>query len=303
MLKKLWSGLFGKNEPIANDDDGDFAQRRKSSRRNCEFNVDGMLGRRGFCATVVDMSAGGMKVQCSKPIGVKNKSVLKLTYPNPIKGCTNMTVECVARWSRMRESDGVQFVGVEFKDRKKIGSSWVKPKMKDLGFQSYNVREQRQDMRIACRLPASITVAGTKLKCAIRDIGLGGLYLELQKPLRGGAEVSVQVEGNSSFPATTFEAKVLHQQHPEPGAPFGHGVLFRSLSTEQTEQLKEYLLLQREKQWEDTSVELDFVYAPSLEQEEDELEDVEIPDLADIMEETEVAEEEIETEAVEPEEA
>lgn len=291
MLKKLWSGLLGRNKSDSSNDSQvshNFEQRRKSSRRACEFQVDGMAGRQGFYATVVDMSAGGLKVQCSKPISVKTKSTVKLTFPNPIKGCTDMTVDCIARWSRMRDADGVQFVGLEFKDHKKMGTSWVKAKMKDLGFQSYNVREQRKDMRIACRLPATIKVSGLPLKCSVRDIGLGGLFLELQKPLRPGAEVSIQVNKTSHFPETTFEGRVLHQQHPEPGAPFGHGLTFRNLSSEHRELLQSFLVERRESQWEETSEELEFLYAPSLEDETSEFENVEIPDLADIMEETQV---------------
>lgn len=243
-------------------------------------------GRKSFNAILIDMSVGGLCLKCYTPQKVKPKAVLRVTYPEPIPKVDVMTVECLVRWSRTRDSDGSQMIGMEFKDKKGMGKSWVKAKMQDLGFRPYNLKDQRQNFRLSCHLKADIVLGGGTLNGVVKNLGLGGVLVQLAKPLRAGAEVELKFKGGE-LPGT-YTGTVRHQQHPDPGSPFSHGLAFTAVTAEQSEALKEFLAEQQKTLWEKAGpTGEDFMtymdIAPAHE-------DVEIPDLESIMEETHVDE-------------
>ena len=245
------------------------------------------------------MSVGGLRIHLPEPTKLKQKSVLKVSF---FEGKHQLkTVECLTRWTRLRESDGTQVAGVEFKDPKGLGRSWVKPKMQELGFRPYNIKEQRNDYRVSCNLKGSVNLGGTVLPCRIKNIGLGGLFLKLSKPIRAGAAVEIKIKDNADFPDGTYKATVRHQQHPEPTSPWGYGMAFQATSMEQADIIREFIQQRQVKEWEalraDSVDEYDdyAIYAEAAGdtgQASSVHDDIEIPSLDSIMEETEPEEEE-----------
>lgn len=293
MFKKLFGGLMGGSAKA--EAGPNFEQRRKTARRPCKLEVEIFYGKSSSLGTVVDMGVGGLRLQTDSPLTLKNKALLRVTYPEPIPKHDQMTVECLTRWTKMREADSNQFIGVEFKDPKGLGKSWVKAKMQDIGFRPYNIRDQRSNFRVKCRLPATLSGSGG-VKCLLLDVGIGGFQVSLRQPVRAGATIKLKLDEHPQLGKAVYSGTVRHQQHPDPSAPFGYGCSFVSLEPEQEEALKEFLISEHAVQWEKVSEWSHFLYdAVGTESATD---DVEIPDLESIMEETEVAEE---TEAPEAE--
>lgn len=276
MFKKLFGGLLGGSQD-SSEEARVFEQRRRLARRPCSIEAEAKVGRSGFMVTVVDLGPGGMRLHCEQPMKAKPKTVVKVTYPGEIPKHDVLTVEGVVKWSKIRESDGSEFVGLEYKDQKALGRSWVKAKMHDLGFASYNLKEQRADHRVIAQLPGTLDLAGTKLKCAIIDIGLGGLFLQLHQPLRPGATIDVMVDENPRLPKTVYRATVRHQQQFDPADPFGYGCAFTQLSEQQREDLREFLVTQHAENWERLREWPDLLYLAAA------AGAVEVPDLASIL--------------------
>lgn len=283
MFKKLFGGL-GKGRAVESETRS-FEQRRKASRRPCAIEVECNLGKKGYMAQVVDMGVAGLRLHAESPIPVKPKSILHVTYPENLPKVENLTTECIVRWSKMREADSSQFIGLEFKDPKALGRSWIKVKMQDVGFQSWNLKELRSQHRVVAQLPATLDVGGEQRNCALVNLGLGGIFIELHQPLRAGAAIAVKVGKNDRLPGTVYRAVVRHQQQLDPGDPFGYGCAFQGLTEQQTEDIKTFLVEQHEANWERLEEWPDLLYAAASNAAA--AEEVVIPDLASILEETE----------------
>jgi hypothetical protein len=280
MFKKLFGGILGggsESQSVRS-----FEQRRKLARRPCEIEVEVTVGRKGHMATVVDLGPGGMRLCCELPLKAKPKTLVRVTYPGSIPKHDVLTVECVVRWSKLRQADGAEFVGLEYKDQKALARSWVKAKMLDLGFSSYNLKEQRAHHRVVAQLLGTLEIGGVTRNCVVGDLGLGGLYIQLHQPIRAGAVIDVKVKDSPRLPGTTYVATVRHQQQADPGDPFGYGCSFTRLSEEQAEAIKEFLVEQHEQNWERTEPWPDLLYIASAEA-AGQSEQVEIPDLASIL--------------------
>jgi len=290
MLKKLFGGFRKKKATTSGTSDGpNFTQRRKSARRACQIPVELQQGRTEYQAEVVDLSAGGLKLKCDAPFDLKLKKVLKVTYPEALGKQDIIQIDTVPHWFRIRQYDGALFIGVEYKDPKQLGRSWVKAVMQDIGFRPYNIKEQRKEFRLSCKIPGIVDVAGQQLDCKVLNMGLGGMYIELTKPLRAGAAVKVKLDDNPFIAKGVYEGAVRHQQHPDPSSPFGHGLSFTSLSDEQTENLREFLKERQQTVWEEREMLYDpsaDYYAAASQDSEEEGDDVEVPDLDAILEET-----------------
>lgn len=280
MFKKLFGGLRGSklDQPSPT-----FDQRRKMARRPCRIEVEVVSGRKGFMMEVVDLGAGGLRLHHSQPDAFKIGATLKVIHPEPIPKHDVLSTECLVRWSRLRDADGSQFLGVEYKDPKALARSWVKAKMQDLGFQSYNLREQRAAHRTASGLTAMLDLAGTSVPCGTGNIGEGGCFISLRQPIRAGATIKVKVSAGQPLEGATYTAVVRHQQQADPGDPFGYGCAFQSLGPAEVEQIHAFMLEQHTLNWERTEEWPDLSYgahaAPAFG-------DVEIPSLDSILDES-----------------
>lgn len=288
MFKKLFGGLGKGRAP--DSDARSFEQRRKASRRPCSIEVECNVSKKGYMAEVVDMGVAGLRLHSESPMPVKPKSVMHVTYAGNLPKVQDLTTECIVRWSKMREADSTQFIGLEFKDPKGLGKSWVKAKMQDVGFQSWNLKELRSQHRVVAQLPATLGVSGELRNCALINIGLGGIYIELHQALRAGATIMVKVGKNDRLPPTTYTAVVRHQQQHDPGDPFGYGCSFQGLTPEQTDDIKAFLVEQHAANWERLEEWPDLLYVASSNAAAAAAEEVVIPDLASILADDETEE-------------
>lgn len=272
MFKKLFNSLFGgksvpEPEPVV--DVPNFHERRKGIRRPCRFSVEGWLGREQFEATVIDMSGGGLLFTCPPETDLKPGLKVELTYPEFLQNVELDTVEFKVVWTRVRESESLLYVGVTMADPSKASKSWFKAKMKAVGFRGHNLREQRKVCRVKCELPATLVLMSAEMPCVIRNIGLGGLLLEMKKPVRVGSQLEIRIEDHPTLSTWTLEAMVRHFYHPDPDSPFLHGFLFRGLTSEQEHAVQEFMIEQREKIWQSAPV-TSFVDASAEDAEEPE---------------------------------
>jgi hypothetical protein len=251
------------------------------ARRPCSIEVELTVGKKGYMVTVMNMGAGGMLLLNPGRGDFKAGAVARVAFPEHSPRFDVRTVECVVRWTRMRDEDGSQFVGVEYKDQKALARSWVKVTMQDLGFQSYNLKEQRAHHRTRCQFPGTLQLGDTTVRCFITDIGLGGCRVELLQPIRAGAVISVMMgEGTPYLGGLKMTGVVRHQQQVEPGDPFGYGCAFQGLTEDQEEGIKSFMQEQHELNWERTEEWAEInLFAPSEAS-------VEIPSLSSILDES-----------------
>lgn len=249
MLNKLFGDMFGKKMESELPAPS-LVQRRKAVRRSCDLEVEGWLGKKAFTARVMDIGVGGMCLCMDTPTALKQQTVVSVTYPEPLRNCETLTVETLPRWTRIRPHDGAQLIGLEFKDPKGMGRSWVKVKMRDLGFAPYNIREQRSHIRVSGGFKATVQIAGEAVPCAVKNVGLGGVYVEIPKPLRAGATVTLRVLESDDLPSGALEVTVRHQQHNDPSDPFGYGLAFTSIEPEFRTALEVFILKRQAARFE-----------------------------------------------------
>ncbi len=290
MFKKLFAGLKG--GPPTVEVERSFEQRRKGARRPCSIDVEAVVGRQSYRAEVVDMSVGGLRLRCDNPMPVKPKGAVRLVYHQPIPKHDVLVTETVVKWVKLRQADGAQFLGVEFKDPKALARSWVKAKMSELGFQSYNLKEQRAQHRVRTHIRADLDLVGTSVRAVVTDLGPGGCQFQVLQPVRAGATVTLNLHDHRFLPSDTYIGLVRHQQQADPGDPFGYGCAFQSLSASQVQALQNFLVEQHEQNWERLDPWPDPLYAGLTSAAPD---DVEIPDLASILKGEDEDEEEAES--------
>lgn len=283
MFKKLFAGLMGGRASEASSAPS-LEQRRKMSRRPCEIEIEALSGRKGFMGTVTDMGAGGLRLHNGSPAPLKNGSAIRLTYPEPIRKHEVLTVEGIVRWTREREADASQFIGIEYKDQKALAHSWVKAKLHEHGFQSYNLKEQRSQQRARCGIMAGLDLGGGLVTCAVNNLGLGGCFVVLRQPIRAGATITIKLGKHPLLDGASYTGTIRHLQQADPADPFGYGCAFSSLTEEQTEAIKAFLLEQHSQNWERTDDWPDLLYASAAGYVPEE--EVEIPDLASILAES-----------------
>ncbi len=280
MFKKLFGGFrAGRTEESPAES---LSQRRKSARRPCDVEVEVSLGRKSSYVQMVDMSVGGLRLHSAASLGFKNKSVVRVTYPEPIPKVDALTVEGLVRWIRDHESDGSQSIGIEFKEPKSLGRSWVKAKMEDFGFRPFNLRDQRSNFRVSCRIPALLEFGDSMIKCSIKNVGLGGLFINLRQPMRAGATIAVKIGDHPQLANTVYKVTVRHEQQLDPADPFGYGCSFAGLEANQEKVLREFIVQQSQTQWENSTHRSSVDYYDDF-SEPDEADDVEIPDLESIL--------------------
>lgn len=279
MFKKLFAGLKGGQAEV--DVERSFEQRRKAARRPCAIDVEAVVGRKSYPVEVVDMSVGGLRLRSSSALPVKAKSAIRLVYHHPIPKHDVLVTETLVKWTKSRAADGTQFIGVEFKDPKALARSWVKAKMSDLGFQSYNLKEQRAQHRARTHIRADLDLVGTSVRAVVTDLGPGGCQFQVLHPVRAGATVTLSLHDYRFLPGDTYNVVVRHMQQSDPGDPFGYGCAFQGLSPAQVEALERFLVEQHEHNWERLDPWPDPLYSGLTAAAAD---DVEIPDLASILE-------------------
>lgn len=275
MFKKLLGSVFGGGQQV--DAVPNFHERRKAVRRACDVQVEGSCGRQRFSLTIVDLSAAGLLFSCSTQVKLKPKARVRVTNPESLTDHTADLIDCTVVWRRTREADQVQFVGAEFSEPKALGSTWVKGEMEDIGFRGHNLREQRKLCRVAYQAAGTVHLPGGQTACKVLNIGLGGVLIEVQKPLRAGAAVVVELPDTAALPGSSYKATVRHLQHADPSSPFCHGLAFQGLSAEQEQNLKALMVERRRLAWEnpgevDDSGEFEEAPGPALSDEEFEAE-------------------------------
>ena len=147
----------------------DIKQERKAARRSCEIEVEGWAGRVHYQGVVINLSASGLCIKLNEPIKVKSKGTVSVTIMDDTLSAER-TVDCLTRWCRVRQSDEQQYLGLEYKDMKSMGKSWVKGKMQDLAFRPYNLKEQRKELRADCFLKGTVSIGGDSVPCFIKNI-------------------------------------------------------------------------------------------------------------------------------------
>ena len=249
MFKKLFGSVFGGGSK-PEDTGPSFSERRKAVRRPCkDLDVEVVAGRNQFDATVADIGAGGLLLSCSPQVAVKVKATLTLTHPDPAGGSAPV-IQVKVAWTRVREADSTLLIGASYSDPKVMGSSWVKAEMESVGFRGHNLREQRKVVRAKKELPATLMLSGGEIPCNVKNIGLGGLLVQLEKPLRAGAKTTIRVADHPSLTGSTYTGSVRHLQHPFPSSPFFHGLSFESLTAEQEQALKDFISKEWQSAWD-----------------------------------------------------
>lgn len=150
-------------------------ENRRALRFNCDERLICKVAGEEFNATVIDISRGGMKVQCEKRLQVGSKLFLRLE--DSVRG--RAPVKAIVRWVLL----GDQFeVGLEFQDSaSKLSRRWVRKLFPDAGAAWTAGHQQRTEVRAPVRLPvvsANGFVEGTTI-----DVSGSGAYIELPQKL------------------------------------------------------------------------------------------------------------------------
>jgi hypothetical protein len=196
----------------------DGAERRRSLRAKCEFQLEVDLGQQPCPARTLDVGASGVRIRLDLPWSamLKKGQEATLRYPHPPFECEVASVGGKIRWIK---SDGKGIiVAIGFNDNiETLRRSWVKHVLLE-NFKN-GADQKRKDLRVHSQLPALLQLPGdtAELQANLRDLSIRGARLQLANPLAVGTELLVRFNAFSSHGPLTLRATV-ERSYPAEGS-------------------------------------------------------------------------------------
>lgn len=213
-----------------------LAERRRTTRVDCCYQVECQVGADSFSASVVNMGLGGLRLLSDFRLQPSDSVKVRQATGGM------MTVEVI--WSRPRvPHDGFEAGVVYRDDLQQMEDSWVKLALKRLGFESSSLFERRRSPRFALSVDCNLLLDGVPFPCLMADLGLGGALVETATPIPGGDEgvgvgLEVQIAESLVLAARIVYSRALKQGKQQYGLCFDRD----KLNQEQAKLVEGYLL-------------------------------------------------------------
>lgn len=193
------------------DADWDFSERRRCVRFSCRHKVD--LVREDdkkndkSVAYVLNYGVGGVRITFPKSLKVGEK--VKLRFPHPLPGFSVRTLECEVIWRRKNPKTLEMLAGLKFLEGKeRMQSSWVAYFLRERGASAGDIREDRAWVRSDCELEVVARSDEDRAVGRIKNIGMGGALVALNRPAEPKDEWGLDISGLSSLPAMHIRCQV-----------------------------------------------------------------------------------------------
>lgn len=255
MLKKFATDLTRGLRSMVRGLDADwrFTERRQTIRFSCRhkvelFQMEGEKEKKSV-AYVIDYSLGGVRL--SNPGTIKRGEKVKLRFPHPLPGFPVRSVECEVLWKRKNTKTLEMLAGLKFLETKdRMAKSWVAYFFRERGATLSDLKEDRAFYRAPCKLDVVCRSENDRAVGEMRDLGLGGALIKVNRPAEPGDKWLLDVSGVSNFPGMHFESTVLSCQMGEAGL-YEQRVRFEGASEETKKLLQKYLTALSKDFWTD----------------------------------------------------
>lgn len=253
MLKKFASDItHGLRSMVRGvDADWDFNERRRCLRFQCRHKVEMLQGENEAksVAYVLNYGIGGVRI--AFPGNLKVGERVKLRFPHPLPGYSVKALECEVVWRRKNSKSLEMLAGLKFVETKeRMASSWIAYFFRERGASLQDLKENRKHVRAVCKL--SVVARGEEDRAVgeVYNIGLGGLFMKINRPSEVGDTWLLDITGVSNFPGLHFSGRVLSCD-PDSSGMYGQRISFQQPDEETIKLLRKYLLALTKDFWTD----------------------------------------------------
>lgn len=246
MLKKFATDLTRGLRSMVRGVDADwtFNERRKTRRFACRHKVDLYQGDGKSIAYVIDYSMGGVRL--AFPGALKVGERIKLKFPHPLPGYSTSSLDCEVVWKRKNSKTLEMLFGARFLESKeRMRTSWVAYFFNERG--TSDPRERRMFFRANCKLDVVARSADDRAVGEVRNLGLGGAFLKINRPAEAGDTWGLDISG-LGLEGMHVKGDVLSCEMGENGL-YEQRVKFKNKDEETLKQMRKYLLKMSKDFW------------------------------------------------------
>ncbi|MHB2016390.1 MAG: PilZ domain-containing protein [Candidatus Xenobia bacterium] len=164
-------------------------QKRNLMRLPCNCPVTCHIGNKDLAGTVLDMSMSGMRIEVRTY--VKPGTLLTVKYVNTQGRRFDVeTLHTRVVWCSRRRFERTLQIGVNYTDTEDVlQRSFVKPMLRDIGFDAEKVRERRKSIRLPSAIRCEVVRQGMPIEGVAVNLSHGGMLVELEAPVGCGPVV------------------------------------------------------------------------------------------------------------------
>lgn len=240
-----FKGLFPEKSPF--DIEKILAENRFYPRIECEIGVT-YAGAKDSAArgTIIEISPDGIRLACTRRLMKGDCIMVEPCGQNAaLWGIQHRfnAIDTEVIWCRKRRFRPDYTAGLQYTDEKeKLEDSFVAAMFKKYGIDAGLSRQRRRSIRIEAALPVIVKLKSRFIEGVVKDIGIGGMAIEMPEKLKPGS-----VEGYRVGPF--HHLKPLHTfgeiaySRPVPGQKsWEYGVIFVDMTDLRTSLLNSYIV-------------------------------------------------------------
>ncbi|MFN8612407.1 MAG: PilZ domain-containing protein [Vulcanimicrobiota bacterium] len=245
MLKDILKGFLSLVQRPTPD--WDFGERRKLIRMRCHYKTQIQLEGKKLEGVITDMGVGGVRLKIFHAL--KPGQVVTVHSPFNEVGENGAPVDCKVVWQQQPEKNFVTYAGLVYAtDAKKMGGTWVRGVMKQLGFRPESLLSKRNWVRAECFLEGTVKRAdNSRHEIRIQNLGVGGALFEYKEKLPLG-ETSIRIGPYDKLPGLDVTGTLV-KARPQ-GRHFLYGIEFGEMKPAQLRMLTVYLKTFLTHTWE-----------------------------------------------------
>ncbi|MBS2038407.1 PilZ domain-containing protein [bacterium] len=245
MLKDIMKGFLSLVQRPTPD--WDFGERRKLIRMRCHYKTQVVLDSKKLDGVITDMGVGGLRLKVFQTL--KPGQILTVHSPFNEVGEDGAPVDCKVVWQQQPEKSFVTYAGLVYAtEAKKMGRTWVRGVMKQLGFRPESLLSKRNWVRAECILEGTVKRAdNSRHEIRIQNLGVGGALFEYRDKLPLG-EMTIRIGPYDKLPGLDVSGTLV-KARPQ-GRHFLYGIEFGEMKPAQLRMLTVYLKTFLNHTWE-----------------------------------------------------
>ena len=231
------------------DADWQFTERRRTIRFSCRHKVELLQGEKKNTTYVISYSLGGLRL--SNPGSLKIGDEVHIRFPHPLPGFSVKSLKCEVLWKRKNTRTLEILAGLKFLETKdRMAKSWVAYFFRERNATLADIKEDRAYYRADCRLNVIARREQDRAVGEVRDLGIGGALLALNRPSEPGDDLELDVSGLSNLEPLYFKATSLECNMGD-GGLYLTRVQFYSADEDSKKLLQKYMIALSKDFWTD----------------------------------------------------